>query len=378
MTSTDLALPQTGMDDAFKAFAAQQGGVESLSEGITGSYGVIGYKGKNWSLRYKGEKYNFKRADDGTPAASIDVIILRSAKQKSKSFYTAYDEHQSEGQRPICASLDGLLPDDDVVQKQSETCALCPRNQWRTNDKGKKVKDCSDYKRLAVLLAPSQTVPFFGSALLEPVFLRVPAASLEPLANYGDDLARQGFSYFAVVTRVMFEPDTAHPKFMFKTVQVLGAKDAPVVIPMINEDLALRVTGEDKANRPQLTHTLRQAIAGSAATASQPTPGPATQVALAAQAASRPPAQEVLVAPPAQIIPPKPAPAPAAPPPSQDGSLFGGVSNLPLQSATTITAVSTETQQRVQPTTQTQADVVGEPGESTPDLDAAIANILKL
>ena len=134
--ANDLALPATGMDDAFKAFAAQQGGVDSLSEGITGSYGVLGYRGKVWSLRYKGEKYNFVRQDDGTPAAAIDVIILRSAKQKSKSFYDSFDEHQSEGKRPICASLDGILPDEDVVQKQSETCALadviaiCEEHGW--------------------------------------------------------------------------------------------------------------------------------------------------------------------------------------------------------------------------------------------------------
>ena len=359
--ANDLALPATGMDDAFKAFAAQQGGVDSLSEGITGSYGVLGYRGKVWSLRYKGEKYNFVRQDDGTPAAAIDVIILRSAKQKSKSFYDSFDEHQSEGKRPICASLDGILPDEDVVQKQSETCALCPQNQWRTNDKGKKVKACSDYKRLAVLVAPSLTVPFFGEALLEPVFLRVPAASLEPLANYGDDLARQGFAYYAVLTRVMFEPDTAHPKFMFKTMQVLGKNDAPVVMPMINDDLALRVTGEDKVNRPQITHTLRRAIAG-------PTAGSTASVASAAVQGA-PPSQ-----PAQQLIPPKQAPKPpASHPPAGDGSLFGAAVNLPGTTFVEHPANPAPVQQ----VTQDRSDVVGDTTESTPDLDDAINKILQ-
>src|ERR1700731_3657661 len=324
MTSTNLALPQAGMDDAFRQFASQQGGVESLSEGITGSYGVIGYKGKSWTLRYKGEQYGFKRPDDQSPAAAIDVIILRQAKQKSKSYYDGWDEHQSEGKRPLCASLDGIVPDDDVIAKQSETCGLCPRNQWRTNDKGKKVKDCSDYKRLAVLLVPSQTVPFFGEPLLEPVFLRIPAASLEALGNYGDDLSRQGFAYYAVVTRVMFEPDTSYPKFVFKTVQVLGKDDAPVILPMINDDIAIRVTGEDKLNRPQITHTMRQAIAGpgSAATASPPGGTPATHQA---------PAQ--------QLIPPKQAPKPpVTPPPASNGSLFGTAANLVQASVRTTPA----------------------------------------
>ncbi len=346
--SNEIALPQGGMADAFKNYAAQQGGVESLSEGITGSYGVLGYKGKTWSLRYKGEQHFFKRPDDGTAAASIEVIILRQAKQKSKSYYDSYDEHQSQGARPICASLDGILPDDDVAQKQSETCALCPRNHWHTNDKGKKVKDCSDYKRLAVLIVPAQSIPFFGEPLMEPVFLRVPAASLEALGNYGDDLARQGVAYYAVVTRVAFEPDTAYPKFTFRHVQVLGKDDAPVILPMLNDDLSLRVTGEDKVNRPQLTHTLSKAIAGPA----QPVSTPAQQT----------------------VIPPKQAPKPQpSPTPSVSGGLFGAAKNLDAGHATS--PLQTVTEARIQ---EQMSDVVGsDPTESTPEIDAAIANLLQ-
>ena len=54
--------------------------VESLAEGIGSSYGVISYKGKVWSLRYRGERYTFTRPDDGTPVGHIDVIILAKAK----------------------------------------------------------------------------------------------------------------------------------------------------------------------------------------------------------------------------------------------------------------------------------------------------------
>src|SRR5437879_1093028 len=69
------------------AFAALNPQTESLADGIGSSYGVVHYRGKNWSLRLRGETYNFTRQDDGTPLAYIDVIILRQLPAKSKSFY---------------------------------------------------------------------------------------------------------------------------------------------------------------------------------------------------------------------------------------------------------------------------------------------------
>jgi hypothetical protein len=375
--SNDVALPQAGMDDAFRAYAAQNTEESSaLSEGITGSYGVIGYRGKVWSLRYKGEKYNFLRPDDGTPAAAFECIILRSARQKSKSLYEGFDENQSDGKRPLCASLDGIVPDDEYDPPQSPTCALCPRNNWHTNAQGKKVKDCTDYKRLAVLIAPALTVPFFGQALLEPVFLRVPAGSLQALGLYGEDLTRQGFAPYAVVTQVSFDPDAAHPKFVFRHKQVLSAADAPVILPMIKDDQSLRITGEDKVHQPRITHTMAKAVAGPA----QPAPAmpAAPQPAAAAQgvAVRQQPAQ--------QIIPPKqaPTPQPVSHPPAASGSLFGAAANLTAavpQQATQAVVQQAATVGQPAPAAQAQSDVVGvDPTESTPELDDAINKILQM
>jgi hypothetical protein len=367
------------MDDAFRAYAAQNAEeATALSEGITGSYGVIGYRGKVWSLRYKGEKYNFVRPDDGTPAAAFDCIILRSARQKSKSLYEGFDENQSDGKRPLCASLDGIVPDDEYDPPQSPTCALCPRNNWHTNPQGKKVKDCTDYKRLAVLIAPALTVPFFGQALLEPVFLRVPAGSLQALGLYGEDLTRQGFAPYAVVTQVSFDPDAAHPKFVFRHKQVLSAADAPVILPMIKDDQSLRITGEDKVHQPRITHTMAKAVAGPAQPAPVPPQLPATQPARQPAAAPAPqPAQ--------QLIPPKqaPKPQPVSPLPAASGSLFGAAANLtaavPQQAIPAVVQQTAAVGQPAPAVQQATSDVVGaDPTESTPELDDAINKILQM
>ncbi len=223
---------------------------ESLADGIGSSYGVIGYKGKVWSLRYKGDKHTFVRPDDGTPVGYIDVVVLQQAKVKSKSYYKDYDPSgTSEGSRPICASLDGVIPDADVQEKQADTCALCPRNVWHTEVNGKKGRDCSDYKRLAVLLMPNQTKHLLGAPLMEPVFLRVPAGSLNNLSLMGEQMASQGWHFSSFITRVSFDPNEAHPKMVFRALQGLADNEAPVVLPLRLDPQAIRIIGEDQPKR---------------------------------------------------------------------------------------------------------------------------------
>lgn len=304
------------------AFASLNPQEESLADGIGSSYGVVGYKGKNWSLRYKGETYYFVRPDDGSPIAYLDVVLLRQARNKSKSFYPGgYVEGQSEGKRPICHSLDGIRPDADVQAKQCDACAICPKNVWRTDATGRKSKECTDYKRLAVLVLPSQTARFFGGVgPVEPMFLRIPPASLNPLSTYGEALQAQGLHYAEVITRVSFNPLKATPEFQFRAMARIGAAEAPVVLEQRENTQAMRITGEDKTLDGQ------QALVESAQShiSAQEAPAAAIQIAQA----EAPPPTSIMGG--GQVIDAKPvtaavthapaaaAPAPAAaePPPS--------------------------------------------------------------
>lgn len=229
----ELALPDWAKMKPAPAFAALNPQDDSLSEGIGQSYPVIGYKGKVWSFRHRGERKNFIRPDDGTPASYLDVIVLGQAKQKSKSFYKKFDPNQSDGDRPICSSIDGTTPDPDVTAKQCDSCVLCPRNVWKVDPAtGRKGRECTDYKRLAVLVVPTQTKPLFGEPVLEPAFLRVPPASLNSLAIMGDTMAGQGFHYASYITRITFDPNEAHPKMIFRPLQGLTDQEAPVILQM--------------------------------------------------------------------------------------------------------------------------------------------------
>lgn len=260
--------------DAFKALDPH---AESLADGIGSSYGIIGYKGKVWSLRLRGETYTFVRPDDGSPAAFLDVIILRQLPNKSKSYYPANTYSDGAiGQRPVCAALDGVAPDADIATPQSAACATCPKNVFKINTDGRKTRECSDYKRLAVLVLPSLTKALLGAPLMEPVFLRVPAASLNDLALLGEGMSAQGFHYSTYVTRIGFNPEKPHPQMTFRALQALTDREGPVVLPLRDDTTSKRITGENEIGHPRTAapqQVQQQVVAP--ATAAPVTPNPA-------------------------------------------------------------------------------------------------------
>ena len=357
-----------------QAFAGLRPEDESLAEGIGSSYGVINYKGKVWSLRYRGEKHMFVRPDDGTPSNYIDVVMLQSARMKSKSYYKKFVDGSSEGERPICASIDGIAPDDDVQQKQAATCALCPRTEWKMQDNGKMGRECQDYKRLAVLLMPIQTQAIFGkaNALMEPVFLRVPPASLNNLAKMGEQMDHLGHHYSTYVTRITFDPTKAHPEMVFHALQKLTDAEAPVVLPMREDPQALRIIG-GQTRRPALTapQVKREALA---APGTNPTglttSAPITKVDDASitsglgMVASAPPATPATPA--QEVI----SPAKSTIETSASGA-FGGVIDVP-----TATDAGETAQASSQSSPQQTVADTGEPDEADAALDARIAQLM--
>lgn len=356
--------------DAFKnakvaaAFAGLDPHEESLSDGIGSSYAVIGYKGKTWSIRHRGDKFVFKRADDGTPVGYLDVIILRQARVKSKSYYAEYVEG-ADGTRPICASLDGVTPDSDVQQKQADACSLCPRNVWRTAPNGRKERDCSDYKRLAVLPLPSQTQVAMGQPLMEPAFLRVPPSSLDSLSVMGDTMSQQGYHFRTYITRITFDPAAAHPKFMFRALQPLTDAEGAAVAPLIDDPVALRITGEDEIARRQNQPRL-------AAPALMTNGNPVAAIPPATAAVT--PQVTNITAAPAAIITAVPDKvdtgfAQALPNPTVGGGALKGAFSVPAGETTAGANTATAT-------VQTTEDIGGAAEESDENLDAEIANLL--
>lgn len=355
------------------AFAALDPHAESLADGIGSSYGIVGYKGKVWSLRLRGETYMFVRSDDGSPAAFLDVIVLRQLPNKSKSYYPkdTYQDGQI-GTRPICSALDGVTPDADIAAPQSNACAVCPRNVFKINPEGRKTRECSDYKRLAVLILPSLTKALLGAALMEPVFLRVPAASLNDLALLGEGMSAQGFHYSSYITRIGFNPEKPHPQMTFRALQALTDKEAPTVLPLREDPTAMRITGENEVGKSK-PQTIQH----------QPDPAAAAIVAAANAAAAAKEAQiekDLLEAKAAEAAREAAAKAAAAPVDTGFGDV-GTTASPSLQPAQTLqtgTVTGFDTTVALpgpNPTMNTVSDT-GAPEDADADLDARIAAIL--
>lgn len=222
---------------------ANQNTNDDLSSGIQSSFGLIGYKGKVWSIRYRGDETPLMREDGDGPKGSIEVVVLSASKAVSKVWYEqGYVEGSTAA--PDCFSNNGIAPDPASAKVQCASCALCPHNQWgsRITPAGKNGKACADSKRLAVVPLQDLQNEVYGG----PMLLRVPAASLQDLAMYGQKMSQLGYPYFAIGTRIGFDPNESYPKFTFGAIRPLADEEAEIVLAERTNHTVERILSENE------------------------------------------------------------------------------------------------------------------------------------
>src|SRR6478735_801373 len=216
---------------------------DDLSSGIQSSFGIVGYKGKVWSIRYRGDEEQLMRDDGDGARGSIEVVILNASQAVSKIWY---EQGYVEGSNaaPDCFSNNGVTPEPTSAKKQCDTCAACKHNAWgsRITPAGKQGKACSDSKRIAVV--PMQDIP--NEAYGGPMLLRVPAASLQDIAMYGGKMQQMGYPYFSVATRIAFDPAESYPKFQFSAIRPLTDDEAELVVAMREGHQVERILSENE------------------------------------------------------------------------------------------------------------------------------------
>lgn len=230
--------------DKFGAVSTKFAGMKTdndLAAGVQAGFGLIGYKGKVWSIRYRGDEQQLLRDDGDGPRNSIEVVILKGATYISKIWYEkGYVEGSTAA--PDCFSPNGVVPDPQSTKRQSNACANCPQNVWgsKITEAGKKGKSCSDSKRLAVVPVGDIANETFGG----PMLLRVPAASLQDLATFGNKMQNLGYPYFAIATRIAFDANEAYPKFIFSAIRPLTDEEADQVLALQPTQEVARVLAE--------------------------------------------------------------------------------------------------------------------------------------
>ena len=203
-----------------------------------GGYPTVSIKGKVFTLKRGDEKTLITNADD-EPARSLEVVILKAGPAGDKLAKVFYKSGYTEGSdaKPLCYSNDGVAPSINATEPQCKTCSACPQNVWgsHVSEDGKKGKACSDSKRLAI--APAGQIN-------DPMLMRVPAASLKALTAFGQQLAKRGVPYQAVVAKIGFDYSVAHPALTFKPVGFVDEGTLGEIKEMMESDLVKRISGE--------------------------------------------------------------------------------------------------------------------------------------
>lgn len=263
-----------------------------LTSNVGTGFGVMSIKGKNFTLVKGGDRIKLMNPNEPDEVAtSIQVVLLKANAGLSKVWYAnGYVEGSAEA--PECFSHDGVAPDPSAEHKQASKCVSCPKNIWgsKISEAGKKLKACSDSRRVAIANL---------DAIDEPILLRVPAATLKPLADYGQKLAERQAPYNAVVTKIGFDADSASPKLTFKAVSWLTDTQYAQVETVVASDAMASILGV--AGTAPVDDGLEGLEGAPPAAAQKPAPAPVPK------AAPKPAAKAAPAAEPA----PKPTPAPA-------------------------------------------------------------------
>lgn len=220
----------------------------AAQHGVQASFGVIGYRGRNWRIKYRGEELLLKN-EQGAPYPNLDIVVVGVSPNISKQWY---EKNFTEGsdEAPDCFSVDGVVPDPSSPKRQSPTCAVCPLNAWgsRVSDQGKKGKACQDSRRIAIVPLGDIDNETYGG----PMMLRLPPMSLNNFANYAALLERRGASLEVVGTRLGFDYDVAYPRITFD------------VVGWLSNEQAVKVIGPDGNSGicadPQVTRMLQEAV----------------------------------------------------------------------------------------------------------------------
>ena len=234
-----------------------------LQSNVGQSFAVVSIKGKVFGIKFGGQTTQLTMNFNGQQIAApwFDVVIPKAKAELSKTWYKEGYQDGSEDQ-PTCWSEDGINPLAPMDQRPIDErtggpcvdCRMCPMNVFgsKITDAGKQAKACADTRKVLLLpMAPTgqlnqhgfdpgvldaENIKFGGAMLL-----RVPAASLKPMAEYDQKLQQMGIPYFAVVTRMSFDQTQAYPKFEFKALRMVTDTEAAEIIKVRDSMLAKQI-----------------------------------------------------------------------------------------------------------------------------------------
>ena len=218
----------------------------AISSAMTSGIGGGGDGPKFKRISVRGSRFRIRDGANETilPDNVLRAVIVGASPNLTKLFYKKYDpKAEGEDKKPDCFSNDGIRPDKNASDPQSQQCGNCPQNAWgsKISEGGGKMKACADQKRLAVISADDL------SEEPEVYLFQVTPSALTDFRQYGDMLASKGFPPEIVVTEISFDPKVSHPKAQFKFGGFVSESQVPGIDKLVASDIVKDIIGDHPA-----------------------------------------------------------------------------------------------------------------------------------
>ena len=191
---------------------------DATTKDIAGSSGgkQISIKGGVWRMVVGGEEVakNEERA--------MNMVVISAGKGVSRTFYAdKYEEGKDI--KPACWSAEGVVPNEEVPNPQSKTCATCPQNIEGSGDGKSRAGRYS--KRLAVALENDIGGNIYRLSVPAKSYFGKAEGEKMPLQAYGKFLSGHGIPITGVVTEARFDTAEAVPVLKFRAVRPLAREE---------------------------------------------------------------------------------------------------------------------------------------------------------
>lgn len=150
----------------------------------------------------------------------LDVIVVDWLAEPSRKFYASAYDKDAKATLPDCWSNDGITPEAGAKNKQSTSCANCPKNVKGSGQNGKG-RACRYERRLAVLVAGDPSGDVYQIAIPGASLFSDNDGSIYGFEGYKKFLLANDEALDTVVTRIIYDTEADTAKVGFKAVRHL-------------------------------------------------------------------------------------------------------------------------------------------------------------
>lgn len=191
---------------------------DATTKDIAGSSGgkSISIKGGVWRMVVGGEEVA-KNED-----RAMNLVVIAAAKGVSRTFYAdKYEEGKDI--KPACWSAEGVVPNEEVPNPQSSSCATCKQNVEGSGEG--KARACRYSKRLAVALENDIGGNIYRLSVPAKSYFGQSQGDKMPLQAFGKFLAGHNIPITGIVTEARFDTAEAVPVLKFRAVRPLTQEE---------------------------------------------------------------------------------------------------------------------------------------------------------